>query len=136
MSGKTMAVQVNQNQRCEPQLGRPRLYRATGGERDRAVFEQALPWVLTRTTASFVRSGERSHLSFRTVRRAGDAWIAKRLDPRVKVHAMASELSIPATHVILGHRRYAYRLCERIDYPFRDCATAPKPRNGQQSWCA
>ena len=37
---------VNQNPKCEPQLGRRGLYRAIGGERDRAGFEQALLWVL------------------------------------------------------------------------------------------
>ena len=69
---------VNQNPKCEPQLGRRGLYRAIGGEHDPAGFEQALLWVLNQSDGQhgLFEVAERSRLPFRTVRRATEVLLA------------------------------------------------------------
>jgi aminopeptidase-like protein len=66
---------VNQNPKCEPQLGRRGLYRSLGGELDRASRELAMLWVLNLSdgTQSLLDIAERSGLSFGTVQTAADA---------------------------------------------------------------
>lgn len=65
---------LNQNPRGEPQLGRRGLYRAMGGELDRAGVEQALLWVLNLSDGahSLLEIAERAGLPFSSVRRAAD----------------------------------------------------------------
>jgi len=66
---------VNTNPKCEPQLGRRGLYRAIGGNLDRAAVEMALLWVLNLSDGEhdMLDIAERSDLPFAAVRRAADA---------------------------------------------------------------
>jgi aminopeptidase-like protein len=66
---------VNQNPKCEPQLGRRGLYRSLGGGLDRASRELAMLWVLNLSdgTQSLLDIAERSGLSFGAVQAAADA---------------------------------------------------------------
>jgi aminopeptidase-like protein len=65
---------LNQNPKCEPQLGRRGLYRATGG-RDLPGFEMALLWVLNLSDGrhSLLDIAERAGVPFRVVRGAATA---------------------------------------------------------------
>ena len=67
-------VYVNLNPKGEPQLGRRGLYRAMGGDLDRAGMERALLWVLNLADGehSLLDVAERSGLPFATVRKAAD----------------------------------------------------------------
>jgi aminopeptidase-like protein len=66
---------VNQNPKCEPQLGRRGLYRAMGGALDRASRELAMLWVLNLSDGaqSLLDIAERSGLSFTAIKAAADA---------------------------------------------------------------
>ncbi len=66
---------VNQNPKCEPQLGRRGLYRSLGGQLDRASSELAMLWVLNLSDGgySLLDIAERSGLPFASVRAAADA---------------------------------------------------------------
>ena len=66
---------VNQNPKCEPQLGRRGLYRAAGGAIDGASRELAFLWVLNLSDgrSSLLDIAERSGLPFATVHAAADA---------------------------------------------------------------
>jgi aminopeptidase-like protein len=65
---------LNQNPKGEPQLGRRGLYRAMGGELDRAGTEKALLWVLNLSDGehSLFDIAERAGLAFAVVRRAAE----------------------------------------------------------------
>jgi aminopeptidase-like protein len=65
---------VNQNPKCEPQLGRRGLYRAAGGGIDQASRELALLWVLNLSDgrSSLLDIAERSGLPFTTVQAAAE----------------------------------------------------------------
>jgi len=65
---------LNLNPRCEPQLGRRGLYRATGG-RDLPGFEMALLWVLNLSDGrhTLLDIAERSGVAFRVIREAARA---------------------------------------------------------------
>jgi aminopeptidase-like protein len=67
-------IYVNQNPKCEPQLGRRGLYRAMGGMESR-VDELTLLWVLNLCDGkhSLLDIAERSHCSMDVIRRAADA---------------------------------------------------------------
>jgi aminopeptidase-like protein len=65
---------LNQNPRCEPQLGRRGLYRAMGGHRDEKLQETAMLWVLNQSDGmhSLLDIAERSRLAFDIVKDAAD----------------------------------------------------------------
>lgn len=65
---------VNQNPKCEPQLGRRGLYRSTGGQLDRASRELALLWVLNLSDGrhGLLDIAERSGLPFEAIKSAAD----------------------------------------------------------------
>lgn len=65
---------VNQNPRCEPQLGKRGLYRSVGGESNPAAIELAMLWVLNLCdgTASLLDVAERSGMPFAVVKRASE----------------------------------------------------------------
>lgn len=68
---------VNQNPKCEPQLGRRGLYRAMGGQNDHD-REMAILWVLNLSDGqcSLLDIAERSGLKFDTIRNAASALLA------------------------------------------------------------
>jgi len=63
---------INQNPKCEPQLGRRGLYQKPAGEKDRQSRERALLWVLNLSDGmhSLLDIAERAQLPFRTVSQA------------------------------------------------------------------
>jgi aminopeptidase-like protein len=65
-------VYLNQNPKCEPQLGRRGLYSATGGHGNPKAVQEALLWVLSFADGlhSLLDIAERSRLPFETVRLA------------------------------------------------------------------
>jgi aminopeptidase-like protein len=65
---------VNQNPKCEPQLGRRGLYRAIGGQAHAEVNELAMLWVLNLSDGqySLVDIAERSGLGFDAIKKAAD----------------------------------------------------------------
>ncbi|MGH9502226.1 MAG: DUF4910 domain-containing protein [Terriglobales bacterium] len=67
-------IYLNQNPRCEPQLGRRGLYRAMGGHRDEKVQETAMLWVLNQSDGShsLLDIAERSGLGFDHIKNAAD----------------------------------------------------------------
>lgn len=71
------AVYLNCNPKCEPQLGKRGLYRATGGTQP-ADFEHALLWVLNQSDGrhSLLDIAERSGLEFDILIDAADALLA------------------------------------------------------------
>ncbi len=67
-------IYMNQNPKCEPQLGKRGLYRSTGGP-DAAQDELAILWVLNLSDGdhSLLNIAERSGLAFQVVQRAAHA---------------------------------------------------------------
>jgi len=67
-------IYVNQNPKCEPQLGRRGLYRAIGGQAHAEVNELAMLWVLNLSDGqySLVDIAERSGLGFDAIKKAAD----------------------------------------------------------------
>jgi aminopeptidase-like protein len=63
---------LNQNPKCEPQLGRRGLYQAMGGQHDRKLRELAMLWVLNLSdgTHSLLDISDRSGLDFNVVKDA------------------------------------------------------------------
>jgi aminopeptidase-like protein len=68
------AVYVNQNPKCEPQLGRRGLYRSIGGASDEKQAELAMLWVLNQSDGlhDLLDIAERSGLPFRSIKDAAD----------------------------------------------------------------
>jgi aminopeptidase-like protein len=66
---------LNQNPKCEPQLGRRGLYRAIGGHTDRVASEFAMLWVLNLSDGghTLLDIAERSGLPFSVIKDAADA---------------------------------------------------------------
>jgi aminopeptidase-like protein len=66
---------VNLNPKCEPQLGKRGLYRAIGGESDRASREQAMLWVLSLSdgTHTLLDIAEQAGLKFGIIHEAAQA---------------------------------------------------------------
>jgi aminopeptidase-like protein len=66
---------VNQNQKCEPQLGRRGLYRSVAGQQDQQAKELALLWVLNASDGhhTLFEIAERANLPFRTIQAAAEA---------------------------------------------------------------
>ena len=73
-------VYVNQNPKCEPQLGKRGLYRAIGGVESR-VDELALLWVLNLSdgTHSLLDIAARSECKFDAIKRAADLLLSHKL---------------------------------------------------------
>lgn len=69
---------VNQNAKCEPQLGRRGLYHMMGGQQDSQVDELALLWILNLSDGSYslLDIAERADLPFEAVRHAAHALCA------------------------------------------------------------
>jgi aminopeptidase-like protein len=66
---------LNQNPKCEPQLGRRGLYSKMGGAKDPKIEQLALLWVLNLSDGdhTLLDIAERSGLQFAVIRRAADA---------------------------------------------------------------
>ena len=66
---------INQNPKCEPQLGKRGLYQATGGQKDRKQRELAMLWVLNLSDGSntLLDISDKSGLTFDLIRDAADA---------------------------------------------------------------
>ena len=64
------AVFLNTMPKCEPQLGKRRLYDAIGGDKDVAASTMAMLWVLSFSDGvhSFLDIAEKSNLPFATIR--------------------------------------------------------------------
>jgi aminopeptidase-like protein len=71
-------IYLNQNPKCEPQLGKRGLYRSMGGLADAGVSELALLWVLNLSDGrhSLLDIAERSMSPFAGIRRATDLLVA------------------------------------------------------------
>jgi aminopeptidase-like protein len=71
------AIYLNQNPKCEPQLGRRGLYGAIGGRSDTQQFQLAMLWVLNLSDGahSLLDIAERSQLEFGLVAEATDALV-------------------------------------------------------------
>jgi aminopeptidase-like protein len=65
---------LNQNPKCEPQLGKRGLYRAIGGQKDSGVTQMALLWVLNLSDGqhSLLDIAERADLAFDSIKAAAD----------------------------------------------------------------
>lgn len=72
---------INQNPKCEPQLGRRGLYRAISGQAERGQQEMAIFWVLNLSDGkhSLLDIAERAAMPFPIVRAAADALKAHQL---------------------------------------------------------
>ena len=68
---------LNQNPKCEPQLGKRGLYTATGGQSNTIVDQMALLWVLNLSDGqhTLLDIAERSGLEFDLIKSAADALI-------------------------------------------------------------
>jgi len=68
---------LNQNPKCEPQLGRRGLYRKIGGETDSRTQELAMLWLLNQSDGShtLLDIAEESGLEFGTITQARDALV-------------------------------------------------------------
>ena len=66
---------LNQNPKCEPQLGKRGLYRAIGGQKDAKLQELAMLWVLNLSDGSscLLDIAERSEIRFDSIKDAADA---------------------------------------------------------------
>ena len=65
---------LNQNPKCEPQLGKRGLYKKIGGQHDTEVFQLAVLWVLNLSNGrnSLMDISERSKLRFDLIKEAAD----------------------------------------------------------------
>lgn len=68
-------VYLNQNPKCEPQLGKRGLYRVIGGQKDSGLNEMAILWVLNLSDGNhtLLDIAERSGLPFDVIKTAADA---------------------------------------------------------------
>ncbi len=74
---ETDRTYLNQNPKCEPQLGKRGLYRAMGGLRDAGFDEMAMLWVLNLSDGRhrLLDIAERSGYSFDVVQRAAEVLV-------------------------------------------------------------
>ncbi len=72
---------VNQNPKCEPQLGKRGLYRSMGGQTDQPLNEFAMLWVLNLTDGqhSLMEIAERAGLPFQVIYAAAEALLGREL---------------------------------------------------------
>ncbi len=68
---------LNQNPKCEPQLGRRGLYRAIAGQQEKQSKELALLWVLNASDGrhTLLDIAERADLPFRRIQAAAEALV-------------------------------------------------------------
>jgi aminopeptidase-like protein len=68
---------LNQNPKCEPQLGRRGLYRAVAGQQEKQSKELALLWVLNASDGrhTLLDIAERADLPFRRIQAAAEALV-------------------------------------------------------------
>jgi aminopeptidase-like protein len=68
---------VNQNAKCEPQLGKRGIYRAMGGQLDQPLNELAMLWVLNLSDGAYslLDIATRSGLPFETIQQATDVLV-------------------------------------------------------------
>lgn len=71
-------IYVNQNPKCEPQLGRRGLYRALAGHQEKQIRELTLLWVLNLSDGqhSLLQIAEQAGVPFEDVRRATEELVA------------------------------------------------------------
>lgn len=93
-------VYLNQNPKCEPQLGKRGLYGHIGGQADKRSYELALLWVLNLSDGnhSLLDIAEKSTLSFDLVKTAAEALLE---------HALLGDpsSSIPGQSIVAGPER-------------------------------
>jgi aminopeptidase-like protein len=72
------ATYINQNPKCEPQLGKRGLYDSIGGHRGKREMEIALLWVLNLSDGdhSLLDIAERSSMAFSVIRAAADRLVS------------------------------------------------------------
>jgi aminopeptidase-like protein len=72
---------LNQNPKCEPQLGRRGLYQAVGGQTQTKVHEMALLWVLNLSDGahSLLDIADKSGYTFESIKNAADRLVQHRL---------------------------------------------------------
>jgi aminopeptidase-like protein len=82
-------VYLNQNPKCEPQLGRRGLYQAVGGQSETKVDQMAMLWVLNLSDSahSLLDIAEKSGQGFEAVRNAAALLAKHRLLKEVPGHA-------------------------------------------------
>jgi aminopeptidase-like protein len=72
---ETNAIYLNQNPKCEPQLGKRGLYSAIGGQSDGKTQELAMLWVLNLSDGknSLIDIADRSGIPFAIIHNAAEA---------------------------------------------------------------
>ena len=72
---------LNQNPKCEPQLGKRGLYQSIGGGTDKKLHELSMLWVLNLSDGdhTLLDIAERSGLEFGSVKNAADALLKHNL---------------------------------------------------------
>jgi aminopeptidase-like protein len=65
---------LNASPKCEPQLGKRGLYRATGGQKEGTAYQHAMLWILNLSDGhhTLLDISERSGLGFEVIRNATD----------------------------------------------------------------
>ncbi len=68
-------IYLNQNPKCEPQLGKRGLYKAIGGQKDSGLNQMAILWVLNLSDGShtLLDIAQRSGMAFDVIKNAADA---------------------------------------------------------------
>ena len=88
---------LNQNPKCEPQLGKRGLYRAIGGQKDGKLQELAMLWVLNLSdgNSSLLDIAERSEIRFDIIKDAADALLEHDLlkEHRPTISAVAANFA-------------------------------------------
>ena len=87
---ETNNVYVNQNPKCEPQLGKRNLYQSVGGQTHTQMTDMAILWVLNQSDGShsLLDISERSGYPFPTIRHAANLLLE---------HQLLKEASDPST---------------------------------------
>ncbi|MCD4696064.1 MAG: DUF4910 domain-containing protein [Bacteroidales bacterium] len=68
---------INQNPKCEPQLGKRGLYKSVGGQREQQDFQMALLWILNYSDGNYslLDIAEKSSIDFKVIKTAADELI-------------------------------------------------------------